>query len=305
MLAPGQASSISDADVVSYFDRYSNWGRWGDRDTHGTMNLMTAERVVDAAKLVETGIHIGCSRPIGYRPDPLAMRSVIHLMTRSGADNSDEGMGAATDWIGVGLHGMEYTHLDSHSHFFWNGQMYNGRSKDLVTAEKGALAGGLEPTFDGIVGRGVLVDGPAMNGGQALEPGSAIEARDLDAWYSGRGLEPRPGDVVYVRTGNGASDSESFAGLDASCIPWLHTYDVGVLVSDAIHDVVPSSCRIAANPLHGVGLVAIGLWLIDNAALDRLAAMCSELRRYEFFTVATPLRLARATGSLIDPIAIF
>src|SRR6476620_112318 len=35
--------------------RVRNWGRWGERDERGTLNLLTPERVVHAASLVRTG----------------------------------------------------------------------------------------------------------------------------------------------------------------------------------------------------------------------------------------------------------
>src|SRR5262249_17469895 len=36
------------------------------------------------------------------------------------------------------------------------------------------------------------------------------------------------------------------------------------------------------NALHVVALVAMGLWLIDNANLEELAVACAERRRWEF-----------------------
>jgi hypothetical protein len=46
-----------------------------------------------------------------------------------------------------------------------------------------------------------------------------------------------------------------------------------------------------------VSLVALGLWLIDNANLEQLAAACQQRQRYTFMLCLGPLRLRRVTGS--------
>ena len=51
--------------------------------------------------------------------------------------------------------------------------------------------------------------------------------------------------------------------------------------------------------------VAMGLPLIDNCDLEDLAAVCGELGRWEFQIVVTPLRIAGATGSPVNPVAVF
>ena len=50
---------------------------------------------------------------------------------------------------------------------------------------------------------------------------------------------------------------------------------------------------------------AMGLWLLDNADLEELSAVCAELGRWEFLCVITPLRIGRGTASPVNPLAIF
>jgi kynurenine formamidase len=57
--------------------------------------------------------------------------------------------------------------------------------------------------------------------------------------------------------------------------------------------------------VHLVGIVAMGLWIVDNCNLERLAAACAELGTYEFMLVVAPLSFAGATGSPVNPLAIF
>jgi len=74
---------------------------------------------------------------------------------------------------------------------------------------------------------------------------------------------------------------------------------------DAANEVRPSQVDGVANPFHVVAIVAMGMWLIDNAAMGAIAATCSELRRYEFLSLIIPLALCNATGSPVNPVAVF
>jgi len=51
--------------------------------------------------------------------------------------------------------------------------------------------------------------------------------------------------------------------------------------------------------------VSLGLWFIDNANLEELAAACAERGRYDFMLTLAPLRLRNVTGSPVNPIALF
>jgi hypothetical protein len=49
----------------------------------------------------------------------------------------------------------------------------------------------------------------------------------------------------------------------------------------------------------------MGLWLVDNAALDSLSEACLARERFEFFATLAPDPIRRATGSLVNPLALF
>src|SRR5215471_6190546 len=59
------------------------------------------------------------------------------------------------------------------------------------------------------------------------------------------------------------------------------------------------------NSLHVVSLVAMGLWLIDNANLEDVARAAAARSRWEFLLTIAPLRLKNVTGSPVNPIAVF
>jgi kynurenine formamidase len=85
---------------------------------------------------------------------------------------------------------------------------------------------------------------------------------------------------------------------------WLRDNDVAVLGSDVQADVMPPGGAPFAMPVHTGALVHLGLALIDNLALEDLAAACAESGRYEFLAVVAPLPLARFTGSPVSPVAV-
>jgi kynurenine formamidase len=55
--------------------------------------------------------------------------------------------------------------------------------------------------------------------------------------------------------------------------------------------------------VHGA-LYALGLALLDNCALGELAEVCRAEGRSDFMFVAAPLRVARGTGSPVNPLAV-
>jgi hypothetical protein len=45
--------------------------------------------------------------------------------------------------------------------------------------------------------------------------------------------------------------------------------------------------------------------LLDNLALDELAATCDKLKRWEFMLTIAPLRVQNGAGSPVNPVAVF
>jgi len=310
--APGWTPELL-AELDGYAASLANWGRWGTGDQLGTLNLLTPERRVAAAGLVRSGTCVALGRRIGGAPQPDDPLPPVQLMKASGEAAAARGGSHASDWLGLAPHGFAVTHVDAFSHQFLDAAMYNGRAAGMVTTSRGAGAGSVEALAAGIVGRGVLLDLPAAQRRPWLEPGEHVHPADLDAAASELGTEVRPGDILLVRTGrdaraarHGRADpiTAGSPGLAADCLPWLRRHDIAVLGSDAASDQMAPGGAPHPMPVHAGALVLLGLPLLDNAWLEDLAAACAAQGRREFLAVICPLRVRRATGSAVNPVAV-
>src|SRR5690349_1121967 len=54
----------SEAQVVEWMTSLRNWGRWGQEDQYGCLNLITPEKRRQAAALIQDGTTVSCARPI-------------------------------------------------------------------------------------------------------------------------------------------------------------------------------------------------------------------------------------------------
>jgi kynurenine formamidase len=220
--------------------------------------------------------------------------------------------GFGSDYFAIASHGYATSHIDALCHIFHDGKIFNGYGTESVTAH-GATKLGIHHLRSGIVTRGVLLDIPALRGIAALAPGDPIFPEELEAAEEAAGIAVRSGDALLVRTGrwgwraeHGPWDVHSgLAGLDASCLRWLHARDVAVLGSDGVSDVLPSRVAGVDMPIHTVAIVAIGIHLMDNLDLDDVAVACADEGRWEFLLTVAPLVLHRGTASPVNPLAVF
>ena len=258
---------LSKAQIDSFHKTLSNWGRFGERDQLGTLNLISASKRRAAAGLAQSGRTVSCARMLPTQPAEDNPRPVTHAMISTGSD----GMGV--DYFAIAPHGMATSHIDALCHIFDQDKLYNGY----------------------------------------LEPGDPIFVADLERAEGAASLQVEPGDILLVRTGRWKlrdergpwNAGERIAGLDASCLPWLHERGVAALGCDGISDVLPSRIEGVPLPIHTVTIPVMGLHLIDNLDLEGLGDACAEENRWQFLLTITPLVLFRGTASPVNPIALF
>jgi kynurenine formamidase len=296
---------LTDDELAAMFDRCSNTDRWGADDERGTLNYITQEASLNAARLVTTGECVSLSFELSTVGSAHNVNPVQHIMTYQTHEPN-----AALDYIGITPHGFSVTHLDAVAHMYWRGRVYNGRFAADVVLNDGLAFGGISAAEQGLATRGVLLDVAATRGVDWLEADAYVTVQDLEAAERLAGLTVRSGDAVFVHVGLAARERQQQcqpmprAGIHAECIPWIHDREVSIWSGDCV-ERIPYPSRAFDLPLHQIGLPAMGLSMLDWPDVEPLVEACARHRRNEFFVLIAPLRLGRATGSPVNPIAIF
>ncbi len=300
---------VSKAQFDEWMHDLSNWGRWGDDDQLGTLNLITPDVRKRAAGLVEDGVPVSLAHNLIKTRQPDVSSPLSHTMRPSGVNNPGVFAG---DQLQIYFHGYAHTHMDAVCHMFVDGKLYNGYEQSSV-AEDGAEHLSIIEAKKGIFTRGVLFDIPSLKGVPYLEPGAAIYPADLDAWEKKIGIKVEPGDVVLIRTGRWARRADKrpwnvamgSAGLHSSCAKWLKDRGAAVLGSDVASDILPSPVEGISHPIHALVLVAMGMPIFDNCDLLELSKEAKKRGRWHFLLTVAPLAVEGGTGSPTNPIAIF
>lgn len=307
-VAQDEPPTVTKAQFEAWMQEISNWGRWGEEDELGTLNLITPQKRIAAARLVTEGVTVSLALDLNKRRDALNANPFEHVLSVG----QFGGHQVAGDRYAVQYHGFAHSHVDGLPHFAHKGKLYNGFSVDVLRPE-GAEKLGIHNAKNGIFTRGVLVDMPWLRDVDFLEPGTAITLADLEAWEARTGVTVASGDVLLIRTGRWErvrqkgqwNFLEKAAGAHASVATWLKARDVAVIGSDGVSDVMPSHVEGRVNPLHELVLVGLGMPILDNLDLDALAQEARRRHRWTFLFVGAPLRVPGGTGSPLNPLAVF
>jgi kynurenine formamidase len=304
---------LSADEFRALYDRVKHMSLQGPADRRGALNNISSSEVVAAASDVWRGRAVSLAAPMESEvaldnPDP-----VVHQMTHTGINSGPaSGLSFAMDRVTLNIHGNADSHIDALCHVIFDGVLYNGLSPGAVTAA-GVTELSIEVAGSGIVGRGVLIDIPRVRGVPWLEPGDHVTADDLIAAEAAQEVRIEPGDLLFVRVGHrsrrralGPWDAANArAGLHPAALELLAERRIAVLGSDGNNDTAPSAAENVDFPVHVLAVNAMGLHLMDWLQFDDLVAVCEELNRWSFLCVVAPLRLSAATGSPVNPIAIF
>ena len=301
--------------------RVRNWGRWGDDDQIGTLNLITPEVVAGAAVGVRHGRAIPLGVPLqqegvqaGFVPGRDNPTHTMHAVNEPLDPEADaDAFHTSDDHITMGL--QAGTHWDGLGHVSYSGHMYNGYDAATITADGASLCG--IHHLRSVVSRGVLLDVARAKGVEILDCPYAITGDDLDEAAAMGGVEVQSGDIVLVRTGRmtlyhssggltyclGPNQDGSNAGMGLSSVTWMHDHDVAAVANDTLaFEVYPSEADALA--VHLLHLVDMGLTQGQNWDLEALSADCADDGVHEFLLSATPEPFVGAVGSPVAPVAI-
>jgi kynurenine formamidase len=302
---------MTKAEFHALYDQLRAQPPWGPADPRGALNYLTAATRLAAVSEVRLGRSVSLSGPIEYSVTADNPEPAQHKMTQTGDSAPAVGLSFAMDRIGMNIHGNADTHIDALSHVIYDGRLYNDRPADIVN-NTGAAELSIAGAADGIVGRGVLLDVPRSRGVPWLEPGDHVTSDDLAAAERAERVQVGQGDLVFIRVGHHLRRSElgswntadTRTGLHPTVMEYLAPRKFALLGSDGNSDTAPSAVPGVDFPIHVLAVAALGVHLVDYLDLSVLAPLCAEFRQWSFLCVIAPLRLALATGSPVNPIAI-
>jgi hypothetical protein len=338
---------VTQKELTGWGKTLSNWGRWGAAataehpalgakvtDTKGTLNLITPQKAVEAARLVTAGRVVAITAFAGlndFRIEADAGAKVPSRWWPISIDPEDGGVGA-NDAVAFDVHDGIISHMTALCNYWGarsdpsrvpeygpvgtsyphqNSVFYNGYP--YWVDERGCGALGIRDMGVAYTTRAVLYDIAALKGVEWLDPTTPIFAEDLDAWEQRAGVKAGPGDLIIIRTGRFAQRAKQgawhvdkgSAGLHASVLPWLKARDVAVVASDTYTDVQPSGVAGVQRPVHQIALVIMGLPLVNNAYTEDVAKAASELKRWEFMVSWKNFDIPGGSASPWNAVAIF
>ena len=302
-------------EIESYLKDRRNWGRWGDDDDVGAMNLITPDKLLHAASVIKSGRSLSLSMFIPKEPGPGNPNPAQHWMKARRIGGL--GGGASMDFYGIAFHGMATTHLDAICHLWDENGLYNGKNPDEVISYDGAKFGAVTAWSDGIVTRAILIDVPKFRGEPYVALDKPLHAWEIEDICKAQGVAPEPGDALAFYCGREAWQEDNPGagygsnpkpGLHASCIEFIRDNDICLIAWD-MQEAGPTGYEgwdfpLSYSPVHSI-IYAFGASIVDNVALRPLAEALRAEGRSEFMLVVAPLKMAGGTGSPVNPIALF
>ncbi|MCU4183322.1 cyclase family protein [Acidiferrimicrobium sp. IK] len=304
-------------------DAPTNWGKWGADDEVGALNYLTSAEVLRGVAAIRSGEVFTLQRMIGDpKGDPVwpgrtpAERTMVldeSSWDGEGAPSYPGGLHYADDKIDAYLQGS--TQYDALGHVWYDGQIWNGY--DARTTVGGLDKASVAPIAErGVVGRGILLDMARYRGKENLDKAETFTHEDLEACAAAQGVTIEAHDILVIRTNflklffdQGPAFYEGFCepGLTYSpeLVRWFQEREIPNLVTDTIaNEVTIDPDSGFALPLHCALMRNLGVALTEICDLEKLAASCAADGRYTFLYAAAPLKVNRASGSPVNPLAI-
>lgn len=245
-------------------------------------------------------------RYFGAPVHPSHAPGLVYALHRRHERGASEARTSASGFVYMAEHSG--THIDALCHQAEEMHLYGGQEVNLqVQTPAGFTALGVE-TIPPLIARGILLDVAHYKAVQRIETGNPITRADLESTAQSEGIAIGEGDIVLVRTGNGAAWHDATVylragGMSADASSWLASQRVQAVGADNVAwdelGVVDPDLKVSL-PGHLILLVHHGIYIIENLNLEELARD----RCYEFTFICLPLKIQGATGSPVRPIAV-
>ncbi|MBX9792641.1 MAG: cyclase family protein [Pirellulales bacterium] len=284
--------------------------KYGADDQRGAANLLTAEKVVEAARLIKQGKVFQLGR-VYEREMPTFPHRTFRLTIPAFHEVLGENRRVGRDEFFVGEIGQMGTQMDGLGHVGVRlpegDTYYNGFRSPDIEEPYGLTRLGVE-NVGVFFTRGILIDVAADRGLERLPVGFEITLEHLLHAMKSQRLEIHQGDVVLLHTGHGRLwkvDNEAYnsgqPGIGLAAARWLSEQGIAAVGADNWGiEVDPSPNLKRPLEVHQQLITRHGIYFLENLDLTALARE----KVHEFAFVFAPLRLKGATGSPGNPIAV-
>jgi kynurenine formamidase len=284
---------------------------WGSEDEIGAANLISAQSIIQASKLVKQGKtqHLGII--IDRHTPAFGSRSLSMQILQPGQENGrmpfPNGFSYNDDvfqgWFGIG------SQLDGLAHGGQHGVYYNCLLGIDFVQVTGVTKLGIEKVPP-LVARGVVLDMAGYFGTDFLEGGKSFSAKEVREAAEQQKVEIREGDVVLFYTGWTdhmlSADPKKWGsiepGIAEDVASYLASKNVLAVGADTWGvDVVPPEKEGRPFQGHITLLKENGIYIFEvmnsgSLVRDNIS---------EFLFVFGPIRMRGAVQSFANPIAIY
>src|SRR5688572_26221741 len=200
--------------------------KWGAADERGAANLMTAETVLRAARLIRTGEKIELGRVLSGAM-PLSAGRRFQLDTKRTTMNPQSNRRGSNEELVTAEIGQVGTQFDGFAHQTIGNTSYNCLRLDDIAGRTGFTKLGIQ-NVGALFTRGVLIDVAALKGVDMLGDAYQVSVDDLQQALARQKMTLEPGDAVLVHTGWGRlweSDPARYQrgnpGIGVAAAEWL------------------------------------------------------------------------------------
>jgi len=292
------------------------WGRFGERDELGTLNLLTPETVKEASKEIKEGVRVSLDWDLDKPSHPFFGRQIFyhHIHSKAPRTVNDDillfNTQCSTQWDGL----RHFGYQDAK-------KFYGGVTQDDI-ASSNVLGINVWVEKGGIVGRGVLLDYVAWaeKHNVKYDPLTryGIPAAHLKELVKEENIVFRSGDILFIRSGfieayETLNDEQAAAvaqgsrliGVESSLemAQWLWENQFAAVAGD-MPGFEQAPIWESEVQLHQWLLGGWGMPIGEMFNLGELARECKRLGRNTFFLTSVPLKIPGGVASPPNALAI-
>ncbi|KAF2691457.1 putative cyclase [Lentithecium fluviatile CBS 122367] len=294
---------------------HSAWGLWGKDDELGTLNQLTPERTVAAAKEVKTGARFGLNWALEQMDYTGGFRETMkHEIFELGKNMNDDRITfntqTSTQWDGLRHWGFD------------DGRFYNGLTQKEIIERTTTRLGIHAWAKQGIVGRGVLIDFVSYAERNKIEYDPldyyAVSLKTAKQIAEECKFEFQAGDIILLRTGFTTAFQSAplstkksimhkspfkYPGFESSpeVLGWLWDTQIAAVAGDCPgFEAWPP----AEEAMHQTLLAGFGMPIGEMFCLDELAVECERQQRWTFLFTSEVLNVQGGVASPPNALAI-